>query len=86
LSFGPGVATWTREELGKRTSIERFFGHAFLFFHLNDPVLATWDMRSTLRQEIVEEKCIAISSLGRWQRKRTETAIFDAPFSNGYPT
>jgi zinc-finger of transposase IS204/IS1001/IS1096/IS1165 len=38
-----------------------------------------------IRQEIVEEKCIAFSSLGRWQRKRTDTAIFDAPFSNGYP-
>ena len=48
-------------------------------------VLATWDMRPPLRQEIVEEKYIAISSLGRWQRKRTDTAIFDAPFSNGYP-
>ena len=49
------------------------------------PVLATWDIRSTIRQEIVEEKWIAISSLGRWQRKRTDTAIFDAPFSNAYP-
>jgi hypothetical protein len=26
--------TWTKEELGKRTSIERFFGRVFLFFHL----------------------------------------------------
>ena len=26
--------TWTREELGKRSSIERFFGRVFLFFHL----------------------------------------------------
>ncbi len=26
--------TWTREELGKRSGIERFFGRVFLFFHL----------------------------------------------------
>src|SRR6266581_8641704 len=26
--------TWTREELGKRSAIERFFGRVFLFFHL----------------------------------------------------
>jgi hypothetical protein len=26
-----------REELGKRTSIERFFGRIFLFFHLQRP-------------------------------------------------
>ena len=25
-------STWTKEELGKRSSIERFFGHVFLFF------------------------------------------------------
>jgi hypothetical protein len=26
--------TWTAEELGKRTSIERFIGHVFSFFRL----------------------------------------------------
>lgn len=26
-------ATWTKEELGKRSGIERFFGRVFLFFH-----------------------------------------------------
>jgi transposase len=31
--------TWTREELGKRSSIERFFGRVFLFFHLQRPPL-----------------------------------------------
>jgi hypothetical protein len=29
--------TWTREELGKRSAIERFFGRVFLFFHLQRP-------------------------------------------------
>jgi transposase len=34
--------TWTKEELGKRTSIERFFGRVFLFFHLQRPPLYGW--------------------------------------------
>jgi len=34
--------TWTREELGKRSSIERFFGRVFLFFHLQRPPLVGW--------------------------------------------
>ena len=34
--------TWTKEKLGKRTSIERFFGRVFLFFHLQRPPLCGW--------------------------------------------
>ena len=34
--------TWTRKELGKRSSIERFFGRVFLFFHLQRPPLVGW--------------------------------------------
>jgi transposase len=34
--------TWTREELGKRSGIERFFGRVFLFFHLQRPPLTGW--------------------------------------------
>jgi transposase len=34
--------TWTRQELGKRSSIERFFGRVFLFFHLQRPPLCGW--------------------------------------------
>src|SRR3989475_6633746 len=34
--------TWTREELGKRSSIERSFGRVFLFFHLQRPPLCGW--------------------------------------------
>ncbi len=34
--------SWTREELGKRSSIERFFGRVFLFFHLQRPPLCGW--------------------------------------------
>jgi transposase len=34
--------TWTRPELGKRTSIERFFGRVLLFFRLQRPPLVGW--------------------------------------------
>ncbi len=34
--------TWTRAELGKRTSIERFFARILLFFRLQRPPLVGW--------------------------------------------
>jgi luciferase-like monooxygenase len=34
--------TWTKEELGKRSAIERFFGRVFLFFHLQRPPFCGW--------------------------------------------
>lgn len=34
--------TWTKQELGKRSAIERFFGRVFLFFHLQRPPLVGW--------------------------------------------
>ena len=34
--------TWTKEELGKRSAIERFFGRVFLCFHLQRPPLCGW--------------------------------------------
>jgi len=34
--------TWIKEELGKRSAIERFFGRVFLFFHLQRPPLCGW--------------------------------------------
>ena len=34
--------TWTKDELGKRSGIERFFGRVFLFFHLQRPPLCGW--------------------------------------------
>lgn len=39
--------TWTKEELGKRSSIERFFGRIFLFFHLQRPPLSGWSAIAT---------------------------------------
>ena len=34
--------TWTKHELGKRSSIERFFARVFLFFRLQRPPLTGW--------------------------------------------
>ncbi len=39
--------TWTAEELGKRTAIERFFGRVFLFFRLQRPPLCGWSAVAT---------------------------------------
>jgi hypothetical protein len=41
--------TWTKEELGKRSGIERFFGRVFLFFHLQRPLLSGW---STIARQV----------------------------------
>ena len=34
--------TWTKDELGKRSSIERFFGRVFCFFGLQRPPVVGW--------------------------------------------
>ena len=39
--------TWTKEELGKRSAIERFFGRVFLFFYLQHPPLSGWTAMAT---------------------------------------
>jgi hypothetical protein len=41
--------TWTKEELGKRGAIERFFGRVFLFFRLQRPPLSGW---STIARQV----------------------------------
>lgn len=39
--------TWTAQELGKRTSIERFFGRTFIFFRLQRPPVSGWSAVAT---------------------------------------
>jgi transposase len=39
--------TWTAEELGKRTSIERFFGRVLVFFRLQRPPVFGWSAVET---------------------------------------
>jgi transposase len=49
--------TWTREELGKRSSIERFFGRVFLFFHLQRPPLCGW---SEIASQVALTYCASV--------------------------
>ncbi len=39
--------TWTAEELGKRTSIERFFGRVLICFRLQRPPVFGWSAVET---------------------------------------
>jgi transposase len=39
--------TWTADELGKRTSIERFFGRVLVFFRLQRPPVFGWSAIET---------------------------------------
>lgn len=41
------AATWTAAELGKRTSIERFFGRVLIFFRLQRPPVFGWSAVET---------------------------------------
>lgn len=41
------LPTWMAEELGKRTSIERFFGRVLIFFRLQRPPLCGWSAVET---------------------------------------
>src|SRR5437870_13197711 len=49
--------TWTKEELGKRSSIERFFGRVFLFFHLQRPPLCGW---SEIASQVALTYCASV--------------------------
>lgn len=62
--------TWTREELGKRSSIERFFGRVFLFFHLQRPPLFGWS--TMLRQVALTYTATIIVALAAQQAGRPD--------------
>jgi transposase len=60
--------TWTAEELGKRTSIERLFGRVFVFFRLQRPPVFGWsavEMRVALTYAAVW-----VIALAAWQAGR----------------
>jgi len=62
--------TWTAEELGKRTSIERFFGRVLVFFRLQRPPVFGWsavEARVTLTYAAVW-----VVALAAWQAGRPE--------------
>ncbi len=60
--------TWTKEELGKRTSIERFFGRIFLFFRLQQPPFSGWS--AIVWQVALTYSASIIVALATWQAQR----------------
>jgi Transposase DDE domain len=62
--------TWTKEELGKRSAIERFFGRVFLFFRLQRPPYSGW---STIVQQVALTYTASIVvGLAAWQAHRPD--------------
>jgi transposase len=62
--------TWTAEELGRRTSIERFFGRVMVYFRLQRPPISGWtavEMRVALTYAAVW-----VIALSAWQAGRPE--------------
>ena len=62
--------TWTAEELGKRTSIERFFGRVFLFFGLQRPPFSGWS--AIVRQVALTYTASIIVALAAWHADRPD--------------
>jgi hypothetical protein len=57
--------TWTAEELGKRTSIERFFGRVLVFFCLQHPPAFGWSAVET--RVLLTYAAVWIIALAAWQ-------------------
>jgi len=62
--------TWTKEALGTRRSIERFFGRVFLFFHLRRPPLSGWS--PIARQVALTSTATIIGALAAQQAGRPD--------------
>lgn len=62
--------TWTLEELGKRTSIERFFGRVFCFFRLQRPPLCGWT--AIARQVALTYAATWVIALAAYQSARPD--------------
>jgi transposase len=62
--------TWTKEELGKRSDIERFFGRVFLFFHLQRPPITGWS--SVVSQVALTYTASIIVGLAAWNAHRPD--------------
>lgn len=61
---------WTKEELGKRSSIERFFGRLFLFFRLQRPAYSGWS--AIVRQVALTYTTSIVVALAAWQFHRPD--------------
>jgi hypothetical protein len=62
--------TWTKEELGKRSSIERFFGRVFLFFRLQRPPFSGWS--AIVAQVALTYTATIVVALAAWQANRPD--------------
>ncbi len=62
--------TWTKEELGKRSAIERFFGRVFLFFRLQRPAYSGWS--AIVSQVALTYTATIVVALAAWQAHRPE--------------
>jgi hypothetical protein len=60
--------TWTAEELGKRTSIERFFGRTLVFFRLQRPPVFGWSAVET--RVALTYAAVWVIALAAWQAGR----------------
>jgi hypothetical protein len=66
----PAAHLEAREELGKRSSIERFFGRVFLFFRLQRPPYSGWSV--IVRQVALTSSASIIVALAAWQAHRPD--------------
>ena len=62
--------TWTAEELGKRTSIECFFGRVLVFFRLQRPPVCGWSAVET--RVALTYAGVWVIALAAWQAGRPE--------------
>jgi transposase len=62
--------TWTAEELGKRASIERFFGRVLVFFRLQRPPVFGWSAVET--RVGLTYAAVWVIALAAWQAGRSE--------------
>jgi transposase len=60
--------TWTADELGKRTSIERFFGRVLVFFRLQRPPVFGWSAVET--RVALTYAAVWVVALAAWQEGR----------------
>jgi transposase len=62
--------TWTAQELGKRTSIERFFGRVLVFFRLQRPPVFGWSAVET--RVALTYAAVWVIALAAWQAGRPD--------------
>jgi transposase len=65
------LPTWTAEELGKRTSIERFFGRTLIFFRVQRPPV--FGSSAVETRVALTYAAVWVTALAAWQAGRPRT-------------